>query len=345
MTKKLHQQQNPQIRIEDWWIIRDQVNVVDVRSPKECNEGSIPGAVNLPLLSDTERSRVGLLYKKMGQAKAVDEGYQILEPKLDHFRAYFDQFSKKTPLVVYCARGGMRSQVITALSRTLGYEAKQLTGGYKAFRNYTLAFLAISPLTSPPVVLHGKTGVGKTMVLTRLANSLDLEGLAQHRGSLFGGIGKDPVTQKTFEARLLTKIASLDQCRPIFVEGESRKIGDLTVPPKLFESMKNGRIILLEASIETRVARTVEEYVTNQPGNCSEIRAVIGLLEKDLGKKNVKRLQEEFDNGEYEKCFEYILLNYYDKKYAYSMKKLVIEDTISSENIAQAIHQLSQIKA
>ncbi len=176
-------------------------------------------------------------------------------------------------------------------------------------------------------------------------NSIDLEGLAQHRGSLFGGIGKEPATQKNFEARLLTGIDSLDHSQPIFVEGESRKIGDLLVPPKIFESMKNGRMVLLEASLETRVARTVEEYVTNQPENRSEIRAVIGLLEKDLGKKNVKRLQDEFDEGEYEKCFEYILLNYYDKKYAHSMKNLVVEDTISSENIAQAVHQLNTLIA
>lgn len=343
MTKKLHQQLNPQINIDVLWAERDQVTVIDVRSPKEYLEGAIPGAVNLPLLSDTERSKVGILYKQFGQAKAIDEGYQILEPKMDHFRSYFNQFSKKIPLIVYCARGGMRSQVITSLSRALGFDARQLIGGYKAFRNFNLDSLKNRPFSSRLVVLHGKTGVGKTLVLTQLLNSLDLEGLAQHRGSLFGGIGKEPVTQKTFEAQLLARIESLDYKQPIFVEGESRKIGDLLVPPAIFESMKNGRMILLEASLETRVARTVEEYVTNQPENRPEIRAVIGLLEKDLGKKNVKRLQDEFDKGEYEKCFGYILLNYYDKKYAHSMKNLVVEDTISSENIAQAAHLLNRM--
>ena len=340
MTDNLHQRLNPQTTMTELWSMRDSVCVIDVRSPKEYAEGAIPSAVSLPLLSDAERSRVGLLYKEFGQQKAVDEGYNIFEPKLQDFISYFQQFSKHIPLVVYCARGGMRSQVITAFARAQGFKAKQLTGGYKAFRNYNLERLGTPSQFSSLVILHGKTGVGKTIVLNQLQNSLDLEGLAQHRGSLFGGIGKHPVTQKEFEARLMLRIEALDQSRATFVEGESRKIGNLVIPPAIFSSMKSGRVVLLEASIETRVRRTVDEYINQNPANVAEIRSIIGFLEKDLGKKNVKRLQEELDHGEYEKCFEFILLHYYDKKYTYSMKNLDVEFAISTEDVTKAVNQL-----
>jgi len=343
MTKKLHRQQNPQINIRDFWPIREQVYVIDVRSPKEFSDGMIPEAVNLPLLSDAERSRVGILYKRFGQEKAIDEGYNIFEPKLTEFYSYFEHFSKNKRLIVYCARGGMRSKVITAFARSLGFDAVQLSGGYKAFRQFNLDRLDESLLQSDPVVLHGKTGVGKTLVLAELENSLDLEGMAQHRGSLFGGIGKQPVTQKEFEARILQRIEQLEPTKPVFIEGESRKIGDLIIPPKLFESMRSSRATLLEASLETRVSRTIDEYITNHPDNLSEIRRVIGLLVKELGKRNVQRLQTEFDKGEYDKCFGFILVNYYDKKYAHSLKNLVFEDTISTEDISDAVNRLNAL--
>ncbi len=333
MKQDLHRQTNPRIIIEEIWN-RQGIIIIDARTPKEFAEGCIPEAVNIPLLSDVERSTVGTLYKMYGQEKAITEGYSIFEPKLAFFRNQFSHFPKDQPLTVYCARGGMRSQVITSFLRALGYQAKQVDGGYKAFRKWNLNRLDAFVLRFP-FILHGKTGVGKTRVINRLENSLDLEGLAQHRGSMFGAIGKKPVSQKTFEAKLLQSLEKLDNTKPIFIEGESRKIGNVVLPNALFKQMSSSRVILLEASIETRVARIIEEYITGRHSFYPQIRKTIGELKKDLGKKNTDRLQEQFDAGEYEDCFKYILENYYDRKYSHSMKELVYETVVSTEDISE----------
>ena len=338
MEKNFHQLANPQTDIEEIWNQPQQI-IIDVRSSMEFCQGCVPGATNIPLLSDQERSNIGILYKKFGQKSAIERGYGIFEAKLDHFKKRFEQFPKHLSVVVYCARGGMRSQVITSFMRTLGYRAKQLKGGYKAFRKWNLNKLDNFSLTFP-VILHGKTGVGKTLVLKQMQNSLDLEGLAQHRGSLFGAIGKQPVSQKTFEAHLIQRLEELENSEPVFIEGESRKIGDVIIPAKLFSQMQSARVILLEASIKTRVSRIIEEYILQHEAYHPKIREVISSLAMDLGKKNVERLLKQFDQGEYFDCFEFILINYYDRKYSHSLKNLIFENKVDTEEIGQAIREI-----
>lgn len=318
----------------------DQV-VVDVRSPAEYNGGSFPGAINIPLLENEERESIGILYKHFGQIKAVEEGYDILNSKMDRFTGQFKQIPRDRLVIVYCARGGMRSQVVTSFLQHLGYNSRQLSGGYKAFRNWNLDKFDTFHFNFP-FVLHGKTGVGKTLVLTKLENALDLEGLADHRGSIFGGIGKKPVTQKTFEANLLVDLEKLDNSKPIFIEGESRKIGDVSIPDPIFRQMKTARNILLEASIKTRVARTIEEYITRQPETIAHLKTIIGQLKSDLGKKQVANLIDLFDKEDYANCFEYILLNYYDRKYSHSMEKLEFSAIISTENVDEACREIQE---
>ncbi len=339
MKKDLHLTSNPQISVEEAWKLHDHV-VVDVRSPKEFEESTYPEAINLPLLEDQERETVGILYKHFGQKTAIEKGYSFLDEKLSQFKKTTEEIPKVRHLTVFCARGGMRSQVVTALLRYLGHEAKQLTGGYKAFRNYTLDRLNAYRFNRP-IVLHGKTGVGKTLVLNGLSNVLDLEGLADHRGSLFGGVGKHPVSQKTFETKLLQALESLDPENPVFIEGESRKVGNVSIPDAIFRQMKSATNYLLEASIETRVARTVKEYITDQPGLEPEIRAIIQQLKSDLGRKQIDELLDLFDSKDYASCFEAILLNYYDKKYSHSLKKLSFSATISTDDIEIACKKIT----
>ncbi len=338
MDKSLHQQINPRTTIQEIWNRKPQT-IIDVRTSKEFKDGCLPGAVNIPLLSDAERSSIGILYKKYGRTVAVEEGYNVFEPKLECFRQSFDPLPKDRPITVYCARGGMRSKVITSFMRSLGYQAMQLDGGYKSFRKWNLERLDSFSVNSP-IVLHGKTGVGKTLIINRLKNSLDLEECAQHRGSLFGAVGKRPVSQKTFEADVLQSLEALNNSQPVFIEGESRKVGNVSVPNKLFRQMKSARVILLQASIKTRVARIVEEYILQHPSYHPQIRLMIGELKKDLGKSNTSRLVAQFDNGEYNDCFEYILLNYYDRKYTHTMKNLTPEATINTENINDAVARI-----
>ncbi len=339
MEKDLHRQTPPQISIDSIWNQPD-VTIIDVRSPTEFSDGSIPGALNVPLLTDMERSLVGTLYKQFGQQPAIEKGYELLEPKIAAFLEQFTHLPPDKKVAVFCARGGMRSQVITSFIRAQGYEGLQVAGGYKAFRNWNLNKLGQFTVNKP-VILHGQTGVGKTLVLYQLENALDLEGLAQHRGSMFGAIGKQPVSQKTFEATLLKKLESLDNSQPVFIEGESRKIGNITLPAKLFEQMKTGQSVLIEASVETRALRTVQEYVEKHPDSLRELRTNIQKLTKDLGNKNVQKLLTQFDEKDYQSCFEYILLNYYDRKYGFSMKGLEFKLKTSSETIAKAVGEIT----
>lgn len=338
MKKDLHRQPPPQKSIDSIWN-QQELTIVDVRSPGEYAEGSIPGAWNIPLLNDLERSLVGTLYKKYGQQPAIEKGYELFEPKIAAFLDLFTQLPKNRKIAVFCARGGMRSQIIVSFLCAHGYQSVQIKGGYKAFRNWNIDKLEQFELKAP-VILHGKTGVGKTLVLNRLPNSLDLEGLADHRGSMFGGIGKKPVTQKAFDAALLKKLGELDNTRPVFIEGESRKIGRINLPAGLFTQMRAGRSVLLESNIETRARRTVEEYIDRQPEETGEIRTVIKKLHKDLGEKKVQELLAQFDEENYQSCFESILLNYYDRKYGFSMKDLQFELTVSSENIDSAAREI-----
>lgn len=340
MKKNLHEIKNPVTNIEDVWS-RSDINLIDVRSPQEFDEGYIIGAVNVPLLDNAERKTVGILYKQYGPEKAVNKGYDILETKLNQLLQYFSSFPNNRPTVVYCARGGMRSQVITSFLNGNGYKAKQLEGGYKKFRQWNIKKLDEINIKHP-VILHGKTGVGKTLVLNEIKDSLDLEGIAQHRGSLFGAVGKNPVTQKIFEVFLLKRLEELDLSQPIFIEGESRKIGNVIIPNNIFCQMKSGVSLLLEASIKTRVSRTIDEYIIDKEPYYPKIRDVIKLLDKDLGKKNVLNLLEQFDQSDYESCFKYILLNYYDKKYGHSMKQLTFKETFSTENVRQTAIKIQQ---
>ncbi|PCI30745.1 MAG: tRNA 2-selenouridine(34) synthase MnmH [SAR324 cluster bacterium] len=338
--KDFHQRENPQVTIEQVWNQKS-ITLIDARSPDEFLAGFIPEAVNIPLLNNEERALVGTLYKQAGREPAIEKGYDLLEPRVGLLARYFENFSKEQELVVYCARGGMRSKAITALMRSLGYRASQLIGGYKAFRTWNLERLENYQLPNL-VVLQGGTGVGKTLVLNQLRNSVDLEGLAQHRGSMVGGVGKKPATQKNFEANLLMALDCSDPNQVLFVEGESRNIGSTTISGNIHGQMKRARIAMLEASIETRTKRTVEEYITSQPQETTEIRKRIDFLVKDLGKNKVAELTSLFDAGNYHDCFQFILVNYYDRKYAHSMGKLTIELTVSTEDISEAARTLEK---
>lgn len=341
MSRNLHQQSAPQVHIDDVWKSPGHL-LVDVRSPKEYEEGRIPDAINLPLLNNSERATIGTLYKLHGSQEAIDEAYELMENKKDGFLAQIRKLPKDKTIVVCCARGGMRSQVVTVFLNMLGYTALQLYGGYKQFRAWTIKFFENFQFQNL-VVLQGQTGVGKTIVLNKLNNSFDLEGLAHHRGSLFGGIGRTPITQKNFEAELMERLLELDNTSIIFVEGESRKVGDLVIPNNIFAQMKKAKVIMLEASIKTRTRRLIDEYIVEYPDLLQELRVIIPKLKGDIGKDNVEMLLNFFDEGNYEECISFVLIHYYDKKYAHSMKGLTPLETISTEDINQTVQTLKSI--
>lgn len=335
-----HQTTIPLMTIERFWKQREHMTVIDVRSPSEFAQGSIPEAINLPLLSDAERSHIGILYKTFGKSHAISEGYSILRNVWPEFIEQLQTFSKDRNFLIYCARGGMRSRIMAAIFQSFGYYVQCLEGGYKTFRNWNLQQLERINFTLPLLILHGLTGTGKTKILKQLNNFIDLEELAQHRGSLFGAVGKKPVTVKNFQANLLVALQQIDPNKPIFIEGESRKIGNVEIPGCLFKAMKSGKNILLQTSLETRIQRIAEDYIPHTEEQKQELEAATQKLTSLLGKNNVNRLLQWIQEGAYMNFFRFLLEEHYDKKYKNTMKHYQYYATIDAEDVSQAIQQL-----
>jgi tRNA 2-selenouridine synthase len=311
---------------------------IDVRSPSEFEQDHILGAVNLPILTDDERHEVGIIYKQVSQQKAIEKGYEYYEKKIPSIKEFVEKLKDKT-LVVYCWRGGMRSEVITTLFESLGFKTFQLKGGYKAYRASLVEELNSFQLKPKLIVLHGLTCSGKTALLQKLPNSIDLEGLAQHRGSLYGAIGLKPRSQKMFDNLLLEKLKELNSKEFIFIEGESRRIGNLMIPESLWKSMGKGVNVYVERDLLIRVKETVKEYFSNQE-MITEIKKVSQNLWKVISKKKKEELLSALESKEYEKAAEILLVNYYDPLYEHSLKKKSYSFTVSCDNVDDCVKEL-----
>ena len=296
--------------------VREDVTVVDVRSPGEFAKGAMAAAVNLPLFSDGERSEIGTLYKLLGKEKAIHRGMDLFGARLSDFVASFEPF-RNGKLLVYCARGGMRSSAVTGLLSAFGFDARQLPGGYKGFRNHLLSVF-VHGLPPRLIVIHGQTGTGKTRILNRLPNALDLEDCARHRSSVFGAINLEPRTQQQFDAHLLAALGRLDHEQPVWVEGESRKIGAVTMPETLRAAMREAPCVLVTGSLEVRVGRIVEEYAATDEATHRQWEEALRSLRSTLGKAKVEKLISMVGKNEFHPVVETLLVDYYDPKYQHA---------------------------
>jgi tRNA 2-selenouridine synthase len=248
--------------------------IIDVRSPSEFTEDHVPGAINLPVLHDAERAEVGTLYVQQSKFLARRRGAALVARNIStHLDgALADRPGGFRPLV-YCWRGGMRSGAMVTVMDQVGWPVARLDGGYQTWRRHVLALLhgasgrpAVSVQAFPwrLVLLDGPTGSGKTATLSHLADAgvqtLDLEGLAAHRGSLFGATGEPQPAQKLFESRLTAALEALDPARPVVVEAESSRIGALVLPARLWAAMKAAPRIVLSAPQDVRAAYSLSEY-------------------------------------------------------------------------------------
>ncbi|MDA3854206.1 MAG: tRNA 2-selenouridine(34) synthase MnmH [Bacteroidales bacterium] len=301
---------------ESFLKIGKELVTIDVRSPKEFEEGHIPGAVNLPIFDNDERAVVGTLYKRKGKDFAVLKGLEIVGPKMAAFAKQALKLAKSKRILLHCWRGGMRSESMAWLFERVGIECHVLTGGYKAYRSYCVAQMErISTL----IILKGSTGSGKTEILEELQNRdeqmVDLEGLAHHRGSSFGGIGQlpQPTTQQ-FQNNLYAALAPLSFEKRIWVEGESKSIGRAYIPDSFWEVMRNSRVVEIEVPFLERVKRLVVEYAQL---DAQEMEAAILRLEKRLGHEKTHEVLKMFREQDYEQTAG-LLLAYYDKGYKHS---------------------------
>jgi tRNA 2-selenouridine synthase len=321
--------------------------VVDARSPCEYVAESIPGAVNVPLLDDAERAEVGTMYKHQGEVAARRLALRIISPKIPEI---VDEIlalrTAGSTIVVHCWRGGLRSEAVVSFLTVVGIDSWRLTGGYKAWRKVVLQELSGDAFAFDPIILHGQTGVGKTGILTELtargASALDLEALANHRGSVFGGLGLgNQPTQKNFDAVLWTRLRTLGN-RPVYLEAESRKVGSVALPDSILKCIQNGRRILVTGSVNVRAERIWREYAGRFDQDVLEqALAALSKLKERLGGKRVKEISALFHEGNIKDAVEVLLVEYYDPLYEMQIKKYEPYDLIvNGDHPERAAHDL-----
>lgn len=300
--------------------IKHRAPILDVRSPCEFVHAHIPGAISFPLFSDKERAAVGTLYKKKGRDAAVKLGLHFVGPNLASFVEKAEKLaSTEKTLRIYCARGGMRSSSLAWLLETAGFKCILLKGGYKTFRNWCLNQFEHKYNLQ---VLGGLTGCGKTEYLHKLQlegeQVIDLEVIANHRGSSYGhlGLSQQPSAEQ-FENLLAVHLSGLNRNIRCWIEDESRMIGKCPIPCSLINQMKEAPFVWLECSKEERIQRLLSSYGTHAP---DEIIQATQRLEKKLGSVRTREVIEAVGVGEMEKAIS-IVVDYYDQAYLYSCKR------------------------
>lgn len=293
--------------------------VIDVRSPAEFAEDHLPGAINLPVLSNEERARVGTIYvqqdrhlaRKIGAALVARNAANHLETAL------VDKGPSWRPLI-YCWRGGQRSGSFATILKQVGWQAQVLDGGYRSYRRLVAATLYDQPLAACLVVIDGGTGTAKTRLLDHLseagAQTVDLEALAAHRGSLFGPLPGGQPSQKAFESGLAAAFAGADPARPVFVEAESAKIGRINLPPSLWNAMRTAPVVRLAAPISARANHLVGVYgdLTSDPVALAEI---LQKLVPYHGYELVQEWQSMASEGRFAALAEALITTHYDPRY------------------------------
>ncbi len=320
------------IDIKRFFELIKKLPVVDVRSPGEFSKGHIPGSVNIPLFSDSERAHIGTVYKQNSSEEAVKLGESYANPKIGSYLKSVDALASGSSVIVTCLRGGMRSGRFSRLLDDNGYDVYRLEKGYKNYRNYIHQSFS-SPF--PLIVLGGMTGTGKTEILQELRKIgeqiIDLEQIANHRGSAFGGIGQDdqPTTEQ-FENNIFQILSKMDPKRRIWVEDESRNIGKAYLPEPFFEQIRKAPLIILELGKKYRAMRSSRDY-----GSGSDLLLIEGInkINRRLGGEKTKKAIEAVNSGNYYEA-AFIVLDYYDKSYSHnsdkkmniSMEKMVLEE-------------------
>lgn len=300
--------------------------IIDVRSEAEYAEDHIPGAINCPVLDDAERVRVGTIYKKVSSFEAKKIGAALVSRNIGrHIEERFLDRPRSWRPLVYCWRGGSRSGAFAQVLQQIDWRAGRLDGGYKAYRRAVIADLQTLPAGLRWRAVCGLTGCGKSRLLAALAGLgaqvLDLEGLAAHRGSVLGTVPDAPQpTQKMFETLIWNALRGFSPAQPVYVEAESRKIGDLRVPESLIACMWQSECVRLEAGVGVRVALLKQEY-THFLDDPQALTARLERLVGVYGRTVVSRWKKLAQAGRWDGLVEDLLGTHYDPAYTRSTLK------------------------
>ncbi|MGQ0653463.1 MAG: tRNA 2-selenouridine(34) synthase MnmH [Betaproteobacteria bacterium] len=294
--------------------------ILDARTPSEYALDHIPGALSTPVLDDAERAEVGTLYQQASPFEAKKRGAALVAKNVArHIEQRFGDKGKDWRPLVYCWRGGKRSGAMAHILREVGWQAETLAGGYRAYRRWVVGELARLPYRFRFRVIHGATGSGKSRVLRALADAgaqtLDLEALARHRGSVLGALPGEPQpSQKWFESQVLQRLAELDGERPLYVEGESKKIGELQVPDALMDRMRACACVVIEADVETRVSLLIDEYA-HFLRDSAALGAQLDCLVALHGNERIAQWKALAARGAWRELVAALLVEHYDAAY------------------------------
>jgi len=331
--------------------------IIDVRSPSEFVEDHIPGAISLPVLDDAERAEVGTLHKQASPFAAKVRGAALVSRNIGtHLeRTLYDRPKEWRPLV-YCWRGGKRSGAMKHILREIGWQAAALAGGYKAYRRTVVEQLASLPPRLRYRVVCGETGSAKSRLLEAAraagAQVLDLEALANHRGSVLGGAPDGPQpAQRMFESRIWDVLRRCDPARPVLVESESKKVGELHVPDALIAAMRAAECVRVVAPVPARVAFLLREYdhFVRDP---ERLLAQVALLAPLYGQECIDRWRSHVDSGDWPAFVADLLEQHYDPAYRRSMNRnfaqlgaarMLPMDRLDAGDIAQTGHALAAL--
>lgn len=293
--------------------------VVDVRSPGEFTQGHISGAINVPLFSDAERAVIGTLYVKTGKDEAIIKGLDIALPQTKDYIEAVRDLPKDADILVHCWRGGLRSAMMAGVFSRAGYKVTLLAGGYKAYRREIRRELA---RPQPVLVLGGYTGSGKTGILTALERLgrqvIDLEGLACHKGSVFGALGQTPQpTNEQFENDLFQRWNRLDRSKPVWLEDESRMIGNITLPDPVIARILQSKMVRIRVDRNQRIERLVRDYACFEKTLLSD---AIHRTRTRMGGTEMKMALDALDAGDFHTVAD-LMLQYYDKAYQFAVNR------------------------
>lgn len=354
-------------------IVLNETPLIDVRAPIEYVNGAFINSVNLPIMTDEERHLVGIKYKELGNIPATELGHSLVsgDIRLARTNAWLDYIKKNPKALLYCFRGGSRSKIAQEwIKDALGQDIIRLEGGYKAFRRYLIDAMSPEQQTAKPIILSGYTGSGKTILLKKLKNMVDLEGIAHHRGSSFGNFIDEQPSQINFENNLAYALIQHKHNNYAYVvlEDEGQNVGKRFLPKDLVAHYRTGDYVFIDVSLEERVQITLDEYVIKSQSNYIErFGEEVGLsrwhdyitlsmtkVKRRLGGDRFNVVIEHFESAykeqlathsftPHESWLEIFLKEYYDPMYRYQLGK-TNKKTVFSGNTTEVLEYLQSLE-